>query len=192
MKSQRIKKLNEEIIESFSQEKLLLGHGRLDSKLMLIGEAPGAREIELRQPFVGQAGRHLDKFLEAVDIGRKDVYITNVVKYRPIKENKKTGRLSNRTPTKEEIDNFKGYLYEEVIIVNPKIVVTLGNIPLQALFNENLKIGEIHGALMKVQLWDRWYKVFPLYHPAAVIYRPELREVYLEDLFALKEIVDNI
>lgn len=191
MKAQNIKRLNKKIIKEFSKEKLILGHGNLNSTIVLIGEAPGAKEIEIGEPFVGQAGKYLNEFLEALDIDRDDVYITNAVKYRPTKTNHKTGRLSNRTPTIKEIDSFRKYLNEEIAIVDPKIVVTLGNIPLRAIFNENLKIGEVHGRLMEKDIENNKYKIFPLYHPAAVIYRRELKAVYMKDLASLEIIIKN-
>ncbi len=192
MKAQNIKRLNEKIIKEFSKEKLILGHGNLNSTIVLIGEAPGAKEIEIGEPFVGQAGKYLNEFLEALDIDRDDVYITNAVKYRPTKTNHKTGRLSNRTPTIKEIDSFRKYLNEEIAIVDPKIVVTLGNIPLRAIFNENLKIGEVHGRLMEKDIENNKYKIFPLYHPAAVIYRRELKAVYMKDLASLEIIIKDL
>lgn len=192
MKAQNIKRLNKKIIKEFSKEKLILGHGNLNSTIVLIGEAPGAKEIEIGEPFVGQAGKYLNEFLEALDIDRDDVYITNAVKYRPTKTNHKTGRLSNRTPTIKEIDSFRKYLNEEIAIVDPKIVVTLGNIPLRAIFNENLKIGEVHGRLMEKDIENNKYKIFPLYHPAAVIYRQELKAVYMKDLASLEIIIKDL
>ncbi|NMB27820.1 MAG: uracil-DNA glycosylase [Tissierellia bacterium] len=192
MKEKNIKLLNDKINREFSKEKLILGHGNLTSPIVLIGEAPGAKEIELGQPFVGQAGKHFDEFLQVLEINRKDVYITNTVKYRPTKLNPKTGRLSNRTPTIKEIDNFRDYLYEEIHIIDPKIIVTLGNTPLKGIFNEDLKIGEVHGNLMEKNIEDNLYKIFPLYHPAAVIYRRELKEVYMRDLLVLKEIIKKL
>mgnify|MGYP001329850600 FL=1 len=101
--------------------------------------------------------------------------------------NPKTKRLSNRTPTNKEIDIFRPYIHEEIKIVNPKIIITLGNISLKAIFNENLRIGEVHGKLMDIEIGNVNYKVFPLYHPAAIIYRRELKDVYMEDLKRLKK-----
>lgn len=187
MKKERLKLLNDRIIREYSNEKIIIGHGNLNSSIILIGEAPGAKEIEIGEPFVGQAGKHLEEFIQILNIKREDIYITNVVKYRPTKENPKTGRLSNRTPSSKEIDKFREYLYEEIDIINPKIVVTLGNIPLKAIFNEDLKIGQIHGNIMGKQIKGIDYNVFPLYHPAAIIYRRELKDIYISDLLELKK-----
>nr|WP_272876646.1 uracil-DNA glycosylase [Clostridium sp. Cult1] len=182
-----MKALNREIVEKYPGEKIIVGYGDLNSPIILIGEAPGAKEIEIGEPFVGQAGKHFEEFLEVLNIKREDVYITNSVKYRPTKMNPKTKRLSNRTPTNKEIDIFRPYIHEEIKIVNPKIIITLGNISLKAIFNENLRIGEVHGKLMDIEIGNVNYKVFPLYHPAAIIYRRELKDVYMEDLKRLKK-----
>ena len=192
MKEESIKSLNNKIIGEFPKEKLILGHGNLNSPIILIGEAPGAKEIELGQPFVGQAGEYFDEFLKVLEINREDVYITNTVKYRPTRLNPKTDRLSNRTPTLKEIDSFRDYLHKEICIVDPKIIITLGNIPIKGIFNEDLKIGDIHGKLIERGIRDNIYKIFPLYHPAAVIYRPELKDVYIGDLLILKEIIKKL
>ena len=192
VKAKSIKILNQKIINQYPNEKLVMGHGNMDSPIMLIGEAPGAKEIELGEPFVGQAGKNFEEFLQVLNINREDVYITNTVKYRPTKTNPKTGGLSNRTPNSKEIDNFRSYLYEEIIIVNPKVIVTLGNTPLKCIFNSGLRIGEVHGSIMEEEIDDIKYTLYPLYHPAAVIYRRELKEVYLSDLEGLKKIIEKL
>jgi len=192
VKEERIKALNEKIINSYPNEKLVLGHGNLNSPIMLIGEAPGSKEIELGQPFVGQAGKHLEEFLQVLEIKREDIYITNSVKYRPTKVNPKTGRLSNRTPTIKEIEDFREFVFEEIDIINPKIIVTLGNIPLKSLLEKSIKIGEVHGRLESIYINGNPYSIFPLYHPAAVIYNRDLREVYISDLHKLKKEIDKI
>lgn len=192
MKEERIKSLNESIVNSYPNERLVLGHGNLNSPIMLIGEAPGAKEVELGEPFVGQAGKHLEESLQILEIKREDIYITNSVKYRPTKMNPETGRLSNRTPTMNEIENFRQFVLEEIDIVNPEIIVTLGNIPLKSLLEKSIKIGEVHGKLENIYINGNMYSLFPLYHPAAVIYNRSLREVYLKDLQELKKEIDKI
>lgn len=146
----------------------------------------------MRKPFVGQAGKHFEEFLEVLNIKRENVYITNSVKYRPTKTNLKTKRLSNRTPTNKEIDAFRPYIYREINIINPKIIATLGNVPLKTIFEDDLKIGEVHGKPMEIEIQNINYKVFPLYHPAAVIYRRELKDTYMEDLIKLKKEIKNL
>lgn len=192
VKEERMKKLNKEIMGKYPEETIIVGHGNINSPIMLIGEAPGAKEVEIGEPFVGQAGKHFEEFLEVLNIKRENVYITNSVKYRPTKINPKTKRLSNRTPTSREIEVFRRYLYEEIDIIKPNMIVTLGNTPLKAIFNDDFKIGEVHGMKMEVKIKDRNYKIFPLYHPAAIIYRRELKDTYMEDLIKLKEEIKNL
>lgn len=184
--------LNKKVLDMYVNQKIVLGYGNLNSHVMLIGEAPGAKEVELGKPFVGQAGKHLDEFLEILNIKKEDIYITNSVKFRPTKVNPKTGRLSNRTPTTKEIKDFRELIYEEIDIVKPKIIVTLGNIALKSILNKNIKIGEVHGKLMHVEIKDKEYKLFPLYHPAAVIYNRSLKEAYILDLKNLKSEIDKL
>lgn len=109
---------------------LVFGEGPQNPKLMLIGEAPGEQESLQGRPFVGKAGKNLDHFLELAGLAREEIYISNVVKIRPTKTGS-TGRLSNRPPTKEEIAFFRPWLMAEIARVNPGVIATLGNVPLQ-------------------------------------------------------------
>ena len=168
---------------------LVYGEGNLNAELVLVGEAPGRQETVQGRPFVGQAGKILDEFLEILGLKRDELYITSVVKFRPFKVNPDTGRVSNRPPNKEEIGLSKSWLFKELYIVKPSIVVSLGNIPLQTLTNNpKLTIGKVHGEPMDVEIGDKKLSItlFPLYHPASIIYKRELREIYLEDLNRLK------
>lgn len=192
MKEEKIKALNKRIMEAYPDEKLVLGRGNLNSPIVLVGEAPGRKEVEFNEPFVGQAGKHLDEFLQVLELDKEDIYITNSVKYRPTKLNPKTGRLSNRTPTAKEIESFRSFLLEEIDIIKPKIIVTLGNTSLKSLFEKDVKIGDVHGKLISVEIYDNKYNLFPLYHPAAVIYNRSLKEVYLNDLQNLKKELNKI
>ncbi len=187
MKDDQLKKIKMQCQQE-SKEPIVFGEGNLDPLMMLVGEAPGAREIESGKPFVGQAGKNLNQFLEILNFQREEIYITNVVKIRPYKINEKTGKKINRPPNKAEIADYKKYLYEEIKIIQPKIIVTLGNVALKVLFHDNhVKIGDMHGKLMKK---DGFY-IFPLYHPASIIYRKALKQIYLEDLYKLKEACVN-
>ena len=171
-----------------SEEPVVFGEGNLDAKIVLIGEAPGSKEVELKRPFVGQAGKNLDEFLETVELNREDIYITNVVKIRPYRVNEKTGRRVNRPPNKKEIEKYSKYLFEELKIIDPKLIVTLGNVPLKTMVDdEKIKISEAHGMVIETTA----KKVFPLFHPAAVIYNRKLKPIYLEDLIKLKEYIKS-
>lgn len=175
---------NSEIV--FPDRKVVLGDGKINADILLIGEAPGGEEEKQGKPFVGSAGKNLNEFLEIINLDRSEIYITNVVKLRPFKLSTKTNKPINRPPNKQEIDFFKEYLYKEIDAVNPKIIVTLGNTALKAVFKDNKAlIGYYHGRITEVF----GKKVFPLYHPASIIYNRELKGTYLEDLNALKDIL---
>lgn len=172
-----------------SEEITVFGEGNLKSNMVLIGEAPGSKEVEMVKPFVGQAGKNLDYFLDMLELQREEIYITNVVKIRPYKINEKTNRKSNRPPKKEEVKLYKTYLYEELKIIKPSIVVTLGNVPLRTIIKDNkITIGKVHGKLIDTK---EEYKVFPLYHPASIIYNRSLEKVYINDLYVLKDIMSS-
>ena len=175
-------------------EKILVFAKSVDASLVLVGETRGTGDNKQR-PFVGKAGKNLDEFLEILKLDREDIYITNVVKFRPFKVNEKTGRLSNRPPTKEEVDLSRAWLMRELKIIGPKVVVSLGNTALKTLSGRrDIKIGHVHGKPFEIEIGDKEYRamLFPLYHPASIIYRRELASVYREDLEALKVYVDNL
>ncbi len=194
-KIKAIKNMNSDMNEFFNkyfeeETPLVSGDGHPDSKIVLIGEAPGKSEVEKGKPFVGQAGKNLQEFMEVLGIRRDDIYITNVVKFRPYKINDKTGRISNRPPTKEEINISQPFLVKELEILEPKLIVSLGNVPLKCLSgDESATIGEYHGKPITVNFTKKPIVLFPLYHPASIIYRAELKSVYMEDLHKLKQYI---
>lgn len=168
----------------YAEKKLVFGDGCQNPRLMMIGEAPGGDEEKQGRPFVGKAGKNLSAFLEVVGLKREEIYISNVVKLRPTKESPKTGKAVNRPPSAEEIAFFLPYLLEEIKVISPKVVVTLGNVPLKAVTGEKKAvIGEYHG---KPTALADGRPLFALYHPAAVIYNRALQATYDEDLLALK------
>lgn len=170
----------------YAGKRLVFGAGSLTADIFMIGEAPGGEEEKLGKPFVGKAGKNLDSFLAAVQLPRESVYISNVVKLRPTSVSPKTGRPVNRPPSREEIEFFKPLLFDEIRIVSPKLIVTLGNVPLRAVLNdESASIGGYHGKPTQAG----GLCVFPLYHPAAVIYRRELKKIYDDDLIELKKYI---
>lgn len=185
-KKNKMDKLNKDIVDKYCIDDIVLGDGRLDSRIILVGEAPGAKEVEYKKPFVGKAGGNLKEFLSILEINREDVYITNVVKFRPTKLSSKTNGKINRPPTTVEINEFKDFLYKELEIISPIVIVTLGNTPLKSILNDNIKIGDVHGIVQTTSLNGHEYKVFPLYHPAAIIYKRDLKTTYLSDLEKLR------
>ena len=199
-KEKQLEKLKQECTKFFDElyrpdkKILVFGEGNPNARLLLVGEAPGKQETLQRRPFVCQAGKNLDEFLQVVGLEREDLYITNVVKFRPFKLNEKTGRTSNRPPTREEIELSRGWLYKEIEIIKPMVVVSLGNVALQAITNDRSKtIGQVHGTPMNIQVGESGFAtiLFPLYHPASVIYRKGLKDTYLKDLRALREYLNG-
>ena len=163
---------------------LVFGEGPKHAKLMLIGEAPGEQETLQGRPFVGKAGQNLDHFLALAGLCREEIYISNAVKLRPTKTGK-TGRLSNRPPTKDEIALFRPWLLREIAEVAPQMIATLGNVPLRAVTGRSLTIGEVHGQV--IDAGETGLPLFALYHPASLIYNRALSEVYEQDVRALAQ-----
>ena len=162
---------------------LVFGEGPQNPRLMLIGEAPGEQETLMGRPFVGKAGKNLDHFLDLAGMRREEIYISNAVKIRPTKTGR-TGRISNRPPTREEIALFRPWLLREIDLVAPQVIATLGNVPLFAVTGDRkLTIGEAHGRVM--QAGETGRRLFALYHPASLIYNRALEPVYEQDVRAL-------
>ena len=161
---------------------LVMGSGNPNATIVLVGEAPGKNEDQQGLPFVGAAGKFLDKMLMAANMNRNDVYITNIVKYRP---------PNNRDPLPAEKQEFWPYLLRQLQIINPKVVVTLGRHSMEY-FLPMQKIGEVHGQPQQVQFGEQNYTVIPLYHPAAALYNGSLRQTLIEDFIAIPKIVESI
>ena len=175
------------------EKPIVLGEGNTDHPpVMLIGEAPGEQESLQGRPFVGKAGKNLDGFLQVLELNREDSYISNLVKIRPTKVSEK-GRVSNRPPNKEELALFTPYLMEEILRIKPQMIVTLGNFALKALCGPKAIIGDMHGAstrvIVKHDRQEAEFSLFPLYHPASIIYNRNLQAVYDEDLQTLKTLL---
>ena len=151
---------------------LIMGDGNPDADFLFIGEAPGKKEDETGLPFQGAAGKRLNELLDASDLERKDVYITNLVKYRP---------PNNRDPKNEEKQAFWPYLERELEIVNPKVILTLGRHSMSH-FLPDATIGDVHGQLHDVTVGGKNYTVAPLYHPAATLFNRRLLPEYMADL----------
>jgi len=159
---------------------LVMGDGNVDADIVFIGEAPGKSEDEQGVPFVGAAGKFLDAMLETINLKRADIYITNIVKYRP---------PSNRDPLPEEKSAFWPYLVRQLDVINPKIVVTLGRHSMEYFLPEQ-KISLIHGQPKRVQFGERKLVVMPLYHPAAALYNGGMRQTLNEDFMKLPKLIN--
>ncbi|MGI6214684.1 MAG: uracil-DNA glycosylase [Christensenellales bacterium] len=180
-------KIKKAVLEEFPDKIPVLGEGSLNAKVLFVGEAPGREESLKGRPFVGKAGKNLDGILYKIKLKREDIYITNTVKFRPTKLSAK-GTVSNRAPNKKEIAYMLPFLLEEIDLVSPKIIVTLGNTPLKALMGEKFAVGLCHANKLsyKAQI------LFPLYHPASLIYNPALKDTFERDFFALKKLINSV
>ncbi len=159
--------------------KAVPGEGSLDSEIIFIGEGPGREEDLTGRPFVGAAGRLLDELLKTIGLARSDVFIGNIVKCRP---------PGNRVPNPKEVEACLPYLYAQIAIIQPRIVCTLGNTPLNTLVADKLTIGAIHGQVLTKDGFD----FFPMYHTAAALYHNELKSVLEKDFLKLGELVSNL
>lgn len=161
---------------------LVFGTGNVDAKVVFIGEAPGKNEDLKGEPFVGASGKFLDEMLESIGLSRTNIYITNIVKYRPPK---------NRDPSREEKEAFMPFLYAQLAAIAPKVIVTLGRHSTNC-FLPGLQIGAIHGQTQQisVEVDSKQYtwKILPLYHPAAALYNGKLRQTLLQDFKTIKQI----
>ena len=150
---------------------LVMGDGNADADIVFIGEAPGKNEDLQGKPFVGAAGKFLDEMLAAAGLQRSDVYITNIVKYRP---------PNNRDPLPEEKRQFWPYLMRQLEIIQPKAVLTLGRHSGGG-FIPGLRISQDHGQPRRVRLHELEFVVIPLYHPAAALYNGGMRQTLIDD-----------
>jgi DNA polymerase len=156
----------------------VFGVGNRDADVLFVGEAPGAKEDASGIPFVGAAGKLLDKYLEAVGIDRGEVYIANILKCRP---------PQNRDPLPEEQDMCIDYLRRQVQLIRPKIIVCLGRISAMRLIKPDFKITAEHGKFFK----KGGYIITAVFHPAALLRDPHKKEAMYEDMKAIKQLIDT-
>lgn len=161
---------------------LVFGVGDPDSDIMLIGEGPGYWEDQKAEPFVGTAGAFLNQLLQLIKISREEVYITNVVHYRP---------PNNRDPLPEELKAFSKYLDEMIKIIDPKIIVTLGRFSM-AKFIPGVTITSVHGKEKVVDWKRKQITIVPMYHPAAGLRNGEVKRRTIEDFKKLPEILKDL
>jgi len=157
--------------DCFDQDRFVPGVGDTDAAVMLVGEAPGANEVEHGEPFVGRAGEVLDEILEDVGVSRDDLYITNVVKVRP---------PDNRDPTRDEIEAWTPVLEAEIDAVDPDTIITLGNFATKELTGTDRGITRVRGRVHRAD----GRKIIPAYHPAATLYDRSKRPVLEKDIRA--------
>jgi len=159
-------------------KQLVFGDGNINADIVFIGEAPGKNEDEQGIPFVGAAGKFLNEMLGLIDLKREDIYITNIVKYRP---------PNNRDPEPSEKEAFLPFLMQQLEVIKPKLIVTLGRHSMDVLL-PGLKISQVHGQpkRFKGQVY------LPLFHPAAALYNGGMRQTLIDDFVAIPAILEKI
>lgn len=161
---------------------LVMGDGSIDADIVFIGEAPGKNEDEQGLPFVGAAGKFLNEMLAAAGMERSDVYITNIVKYRP---------PNNRDPNPEEKKAFWPYLLRQLQVIEPKVVITLGRHSMEY-FLPDMKISQVHGQPKRIAFGDKKLVIIPLYHPAAALYNGSMRSVLIDDFLTVPKVIEQL
>ena len=159
---------------------MVFGSGNADAALMFVGEAPGKNEDEQGLPFVGQAGKLLDRLLGEIGLTRADVFIANVLKCRP---------PGNRDPHPEEIENCQDYLLRQVELIEPRVICTLGNFATKLLRADPTGITRLHGRDEVRVIGTRAVRLYPIFHPAAALYTPANVEVLRTDFARLPELL---
>lgn len=172
-----------DLAESATQ--LVFGDGNPDAELVFIGEAPGKNEDEQGKPFVGAAGKFLNEMLNGAGLKREDVYITNIVKYRP---------PENRDPLPQEKKAFLPYLQAQLEVIQPKLVATLGRHSLNC-FLPDLQISQVHGQAKRIRIAMKAsgetleIVILPLFHPAAALYNGSMRQTLIEDFSKIPQVM---
>ena len=159
---------------------VVFGAGNPRAELMFVGEAPGFHEDKQGLPFVGQAGKLLDKLLAGIGLQRSDVYVANVLKCRP---------PGNRDPQPDEIEACESHLFRQIELIEPTIVATLGNFATKLLSGRPLGITRVHGQEQETTLGGRSVLLYPLYHPAAALYTPAMLKVLESDFARIPELL---
>jgi len=159
-------------------QNIVFSDGNPNSKIMLIGEAPGASEDEEGLPFVGRAGALLDKMLAAIDLDRKKVYISNIINYRP---------PDNRRPTDEEIKRYLPFVTKHIEIINPKILVLLGSTAMNALIGNEVVISKMRGKWIKKKFGSCKTSVIITFHPAFLMRQPAQKKMAWVDLKMIRD-----
>ena len=161
---------------------VVFGSGSPDAELMFVGEAPGFHEDQQGIPFVGQAGKLLDKLLAGIGMTRRDAFVANVLKCRP---------PGNRDPLPEEIAACEPHLFRQIELIQPKLVATLGNFATKLLSGRSTGITRVHGHPQEVSLGAQTVTLYPIYHPAAALYTPSMLQVLEEDFARIPALLER-
>ena len=164
-------------------KQLIFSDGNSESPIMIVGEGPGQKEDEIGKPFVGDAGMLLNKMLKAINIDRKNIYITNVVNYRP---------PNNRKPEPAEIIRYSNFLREHISIIDPKILILMGSTAMESLFGSKIKISKERGIWKEVIINNKTYLTMITFHPAYLLRQPDQKKYSWSDLKEIKIKIDKL
>ncbi len=179
---EKIKSIEDCELKKFAKN-IVFGDGNPKSQIMIVGEGPGEKEDIQGKPFVGDAGMLLNKMLNAIKIKREDVYITNVVNYRP---------PHNRKPEISEINRYSVFLREHILIINPKILILMGSTAMEALFGQKLKISKERGKWKEIIINQKTFLTILTFHPAYLLRQPEQKKYSWEDLKNIRKKIDEL
>ena len=166
-----------------SAKQIVFSDGNQNSHLMIVGEGPGQKEDEIGKPFVGDAGKLLDKMLKAINIERKNIYITNVVNYRP---------PNNRKPEPAEITRYSEFLREHISIINPKILILMGSTAMESLFGNKIKISKERGVWKELIINQKTYLTMITFHPAYLLRQSDQKKFSWLDLKEMRKKIDKL
>ena len=163
--------------------KIVFSDGNCQSQIMIVGEGPGQKEDEAGKPFVGDAGMLLNKMLNSINIERKNVYITNVVNYRP---------PNNRKPETAEITKYSNFLRKHISIIDPKILILMGSTAMESLFGSKIKITKERGLWKEIIINNKTYLCMITFHPAYLLRQPENKKYSWIDLKEIRKKIDQL
>ena len=178
----KIKSIEDCELKKFAKN-IVFSDGNPNSQIMLVGEGPGEKEDAQGKPFVGDAGILLNKMLNAIKIKRENIYITNVVNYRP---------PNNRKPEISEINRYSVFLREHISIINPKILILMGSTAMEAIFGQKLKISKERGKWKETIINQKTYLSILTFHPAYLLRQPDQKKFSWEDLKNIRKKIDEL
>ena len=179
---EKIKSIEDCELKKFAKN-IVFSDGNPNSQVMIVGEGPGEKEDMQGKPFVGEAGILLNKMLNAIKIKREDVYITNVVNYRP---------PNNRKPEISEINRYSVFLREHISIINPKILILMGSTAMEAIFGQKLKISKERGKWKETIINQKTFLTILTFHPAYLLRQPDQKKFSWEDLKNIRKKIDEL
>ena len=178
----KIKSIEDCELKKFAKN-IVFSDGNPSSQIMLVGEGPGEKEDEEGKPFIGDAGTLLNKMLKAIKIKRENIYITNVVNYRP---------PNNRKPEISEINRYSVFLREHISIINPKILILMGSTAMEAIFGQKLKISKERGKWKETIINQKTFLSILTFHPAYLLRQPDQKKFSWEDLKNIRKKIDEL